>query len=268
MPCSDPYLTYLKRFGYNVVRLPRADVRPGQLLTRNGRDLTRLGELADLLAAEGVPAPPVLADQPAANLSGQQTGDLTLGIGLSLLGTIIGALGGSKLGLDATYARARAVVFQFEDVREDRLELLKLDAFLGAADVNPRSAHARELLFADEVYVTTATIKSSRFTVDARDAGQRGLELSIPEIQQAVGGNVRVSGGGATSGRVTYEGALPLVFGFQAVQLDYEGGRYQRFKATRAGDVALEAVQQPPRLPDQESVWLASTAPFVSLGTD
>jgi hypothetical protein len=29
---------------------------------------------------------------------------------------------------------------------------------------------------------------------------------------------------------VTYEGSVPLVFGFQAARLYYEGGRYQRFE--------------------------------------
>lgn len=28
MFCSDPFLTYLKAFGYSVIRLPKADVRP------------------------------------------------------------------------------------------------------------------------------------------------------------------------------------------------------------------------------------------------
>jgi hypothetical protein len=242
MACSDPYITYLKGFGYNVVRLPKTDVRPGQLLTHNGKDLTRLGEMADVLASKTVPPPPVLVDRKAADLSGKQSGELSVGIGLSILGTIIGALGGSKLGLDLKYEKATSVVFEFQDVLEDRIELVKLDAFLAAADVNPGSAFVRDLLFADDAYVITSAIKSTKFTVESRSASSKGVEVSVPEIQQLVGANVKVSGSKEKTSKVTYEGALPLVFGFQAVRLDYEEGRYTRFEPVKAGDQALERV--------------------------
>lgn len=269
MGCSDPYLTYLKQFGYNVVRLPKTDVRPGQLLTHNGKDLTRLGEMGDVLASKTALPPPVLADRKAADLSGKETGELSVGIGLSILGTIIGALGGSKLGLDLKYEKATSVVFEFQDVLEDRIELTKLDAFLARADVNPGSAYVRDLLFADELYVTTSTIKSTKFTVESKNASGKGVEVSIPEIQQLVGATIKVSGKKEKASKVTYQGAIPLVFGFQAVQLDYEGGRYARFKPLKTGDQALERVEiRAPargRLPDKDSAWLSSRAAFIRL---
>jgi len=270
MGCSDPYLTYLKQFGYNVVRLPKTDVRPGQLLTHNGRDLTRLGEIADVLASKTAAAPQILADRKAADLSGKQTGELSLGIGLSILGTVIGALGGSKLGLDLKYEKATSVVFEFQDVLEDRIELTRLDAFLAAADVNPGSAYVRELLYADELYVTTSTIKSTKFTVESKNASNKGVEVSVPEIQQLVGANVKVSGKKDKTSKVTYEGAIPLVFGFQAVQLDYEGGRYKRFKPLKTGDRALERVGRPvapkrSRVAEPREPWLVSRGAFIRL---
>ena len=36
MWCQDPTLNLLTAFGYNVVRLPKADIRPLQILTRQG----------------------------------------------------------------------------------------------------------------------------------------------------------------------------------------------------------------------------------------
>jgi len=39
MVCNDPFLTYLKSFGYNVIRLPKTDVKLLQALSRNGKDL-------------------------------------------------------------------------------------------------------------------------------------------------------------------------------------------------------------------------------------
>jgi hypothetical protein len=264
MPCSDPYIKALKDAGYNVVRLPKADIRPGQLLSRNGKDLSRLGELGDLLRSTAVAAPAVRADQKVANLSGKRTGEMTIGVGLSLLGTIIGAIGGSKLGLDLKYQKSRSAVFEFQDVLEDRIEILKLDAFLAQADVNPTSAHVRDLLFDDELFVVTSTVKTTKLAIETKDESKKGVEVSVPEIQQVVGANVKVSGAGEKTSQVTYEGPIPLVFGFQAIQLDYEDGHYKRFKHVKPGDTALEAL---PAAKDAAAgpVFLTSYGPFVSL---
>jgi hypothetical protein len=244
MSCNDPYLKELRSKGYNVVRLPKADIRPLQLLTKRGDSLDRIGELATVLPASNVPMPPVTADTRVATLSGVHSGELSLGFGLSILGSIIGAMGGSKLGLDLTYKHAKSVTFEFLDVLEDRIEIAKLDQYLTSADVSPFSSYVAQLLEADQLFVTTATVKSNKISVESKGAGNAGVDVSIPEIKQVVGGNVKVGGGSDRSSKVTFEGPLPLVFGFQAVRLFYEGGRYQRFKVL-SGGAGLEASAAP-----------------------
>ena len=245
MSCSDPYLNTLRRQGYNVVRLPKADIRPLQLLAKRGDALDRIGELVTVLPAGGpVPLPPVTADTPAASLSGQQSGDLSLGIGLSILGTVIGAMGGSKLGLDLKYQNAKSVTFEFVDVLENRIEIAALDQYLAVADVSPFSSYVTKLLEADQLYVTTATVKSSKITVESKGSSGSGVDVSVPEIKGVVGGNVKVGAKSERASKLTYEGSLPLVFGFQAVRLFYEKGRYQRFEVL-GGGAALERAPEP-----------------------
>lgn len=261
MFCRDPYLTSLREFGYNVIRLPKADVRPLQVLTKRGRDLDRLGDLADILVAGPEGSLPELSENTqAANVSGKRTGELTLGLGLSILGTIISAMGGSKLGLDAKYEQARTVTFEFHDVLEDRVELTELDQFLGSADVNPSSVHVADLLLSDQVYTTTATIKSAKFTVEAIKSDGASLELSVPVVQQVVGAEVIVSGDGEVTTKVAYEGKVPLAFGFQAVQLYYQDGVYTAFEPTESG---MRDLGEAPRDGAQR---LMTQSPFVNLG--
>jgi hypothetical protein len=46
--CNDPFVTYLKSFGYSPVRLPRADIRPLQLLARARRgDMVWISDITD-----------------------------------------------------------------------------------------------------------------------------------------------------------------------------------------------------------------------------
>src|SRR5258708_1629360 len=136
---------------------------------KQGRDLDRIGELTTLLqAGSTISLPQVIENASAANISGQRTGDLKIGMGLFLLSSILSAMSGSSSDLEIKYRQARTITFEFHDVLEDRIELAKLDQYLADADVNPFSRYFATLLEADQLYITTATIKSHRFTVEGR----------------------------------------------------------------------------------------------------
>ena len=238
---TDPFLTYLKSFGYSVIRLPRTDIQPLQLLVKEDTRLTRLGDLVTILKpGSSVALPRIKENLPAPNVSGERTRDLSIGVGLSILGSVIGAMGGSKLGLDVGYKSAKTATFEFADVIEDRVDLADVDQYLTDADISPFSSHAAKLLEADSVYVLTSTIKSRKFIVQAKEANGVPIEVKIPEIQHLVGGSVKVSTAKDATSKIAYEGAQPLVFGFQAARLFYENGRYTAFKAMAPGEGALE----------------------------
>jgi len=261
MTCNDPYVKALRAAGYNVIRLPRADVRPLQLLAKAGDTLDRIGDLtAVLLAGPNIALPTVKENTRVASVSGQRTGDLSAGIGLSILGSIIGAMGGSTIGLDVTYRQAESVTFVLEDVFEDRVDIALLDQYLANGDVSPFAAYVGKLLDADRLYVTTATLKSTKVSVETRRSQGSDLDVSLPEIRNVVGGNVKVGGKGDSTSKVTYEGSIPLVFGFQAAQLFYDKGRYERFKVLRDG-ASLESA--PPGEPESP---LLNEGPFVRFG--
>jgi hypothetical protein len=231
MSCKDPYIESLHAFGYNAIRLPRPDVRPLQLLARDGDGLDRIGELTSVLrAGADVPLPKISENARMAAVSGGRTGDLSFGMGVSVLGSVIAAMGGSTLGLDVAYRDAKSVTFEFPDVLEDRVEIARLDQYLADADVSPFAAHVAKMLDADQLFVTTAVLKATRITVEARRSKDARLDVSVPEIQKAVGASVKVGVKGDVASKVTYEGRTPLAFAFQAVRLFYEDGHYQRFE--------------------------------------
>lgn len=228
MGCRDRSIDYLKGYGYNVVRLPKADFPPLELLSKGNGALDRFGHLTTVLRGDGsVAVPAVTADAPAPHISGQQSSELKVGLGLSVLGPIIGAMGGSNLGVNASYQHASTVAFEFGDVLENRVEVAALDRYLASSDIDPMSRHAGRLLEEDEMYVVTATVKSNAITVRATSSSGGELKLDVPVVQQAVGGSVTVSASAAGESALTYQGPVPLVFGFQAVQLFFEDGVYR-----------------------------------------
>jgi hypothetical protein len=255
---SDPLLTYLKTFGYSVIRLPRTDIQPLQVLVKEEARLTRLGDLATILRPRGQIALPRLKENVAANISGERTRDLSIGVGLSILGSVIGAMGGSKLGLDVSYKNAKTAAFEFADVLEDRVDLADVDQYLTDADISAFSSHAAQLLEADSVYVMTSTIKSRKFIVQAKEANGFPIEIHVPEIQKVVGGDIKISAAREASSKIVYEGPQPLVFGFQAARLFYENGRYTAFKPMTPGTGAFEAR-------GDTADYLVTESPFVRL---
>lgn len=243
--CTDPFLAVLKKFGYNVVRLPRTDLPPLALLGGRGSELDRVGELTTVLT--GTDAPPVRKDVASLSISGEQsrTSDLNLKLGMSLLGNVIAAMGGSRLGLETQYQAADAVSFEFVDVLEDSVEVARLDQFLTRATVHPDSRHVARMLDRGEIYVITSVVKSRKLVVRARSSKGGAVALDIPAVSQMVGGNLKVSAAAGQQAALQYEGAVPLVFGFQAIRLRFKGGKYDAFERLKPGAAAARSLGAP-----------------------
>lgn len=240
--CQDPALTMLKAKGYNVVRLPKADLRPTQLLVRNGRSLQRLGDLGSVFVADPhAPVPSISPDNPGPSVAGNKSADLDIGVGLNILGGLIASLGGSTLGLSAAYSSARSVQFEFAETYENNAQMALLDQFLGGAHVNPFARAVARMLEADDVFVITSTLKSAKINVSAKGADKTEVKIDVPVIQQAVGGNLKVTGSSSSDATLTYTGTIPLIFGFQAVRLIFDNGHYQTMKLADAGSITLES---------------------------
>jgi hypothetical protein len=254
--CKDPSLIALKKVGYNVVQLPRVDLLPTQLLVAEGKTLQRLGDLTSVFVpnAAGAPVPPIKPDQPGPDISGTKSADLTLGLGLDILGGLISALGGSKLGIDLAYSKAASIQFEFSATIRSDTELALIDQFLASSTINQYARAAREMLDKDKVYVVTSVVKSNTINVTAKDSNKNSLGIDLPVIQNAIGANVSVGSNGASSNVVTYKGAVPLVFGFQAVQLIFDGERYRTMKLVKAGGVVAEGTQGEPVMLDVEQM--------------
>ena len=261
--CRDPALTMLKSKGYNLVRLPKADLLPTQLLVRSGRALQRLGDLSSVfVAGHQIAAPAISQDNPGPAIAGEKSADLDIGVGLNLLSGLIASLGGTTLGLSDAYSQARSVQFEFSETRENNTQMALLDQFLAAAHVNPFARAVSEMLESDHVFVITSTLKSNKINVKAKAADKNEIKLDVPAIQQAVGGNLKVTTTGAGTSTLIYTGAIPLVFGFQAVRLIFDEGRYRTMTLSDAGSLSLETTGLSPGTDNY--VWLSENRPISS----
>ncbi len=240
LDCRDAAGQYLRPFGYAALALPKAGIKPLVLLGPRGKRLTPIGKLSDLFRPAAVPMPATSRDR-TANISGQASNDLDASLGLDLLGSVIGAVGGSPLGIKAAYKRASTVKFEFGDVFETRVEVIDLDRFLATATVDPAvGPFLGELIAEDQVYVIISTVDALSISVDASASGGASLGLDVPAVQSLAGAKVAVSGNAAAASVLTYTSTeAPLVFGVQLVRLFFSGGRFETLKLVKAGAVSV-----------------------------
>jgi hypothetical protein len=267
MSRPDQSLTFLRQYGYSVFRFPRASAQPLELMHREGKDLTRLGMLPDLVEPGSVTSLEVRREaSPGIDIEGKETSRVNVAIGVSILGSFIGALGGGKLGLDGGFKKARTVTFQFTGVMEDAVDILSLEKFIKAGKVSSLiPAGTLEKLLDDEVYVLTSVLKSKKIVVSAQGEGGTSVAVDIPVIREAVGGSLKVDTASSRDSGVKFEGPVAVAFAFQAVQLVFdESGEFLTTQQLAAGDAAARALKPPARGGAQKGpVFLETRGAFV-----
>ncbi|HYZ86354.1 MAG TPA: hypothetical protein VE621_18215 [Bryobacteraceae bacterium] len=244
MARPDPFLNMLKDVGYLPVRLPRAGVSPLQVVLKEGKELAPLGDLGDAMVPATAVLPQVTVDLQTANIvEGARTSKIKLGVGLSLLGSLLKAFSGKNLDLSASFQGAKTVQFQFAGVQVDKIDVLKLDEYLNETDIDPRQLHVARLLMDDKIAVITSIVKATKIMVTAQDDSGSDIDLNVPAISGAVSGTVGLNVNATGNTKVTYEGSNPVAFGIQAVRVFFDdAGNYTAFKPISAGDGALRSL--------------------------
>ena len=266
MSRPDQSLTFLRQFGFSVFRFPRASAQPLELLHRDGKDLTRLGLLPDLIDRGTAAALDVRREaSPGIDIEGKESSRVNVAIGLNILGSFIGALGGGKLGVDAGFKNARTVTFQYTGVMEDTVDILSLEKFIKGGRVSTLiPSGTLEKLLDDEVYVVTSVLKTRKIVVSAQGEGGTSVAVDVPVLKEAVGGNLKVETGNTRESRVAFEGPVAVAFAFQAVQLVFdESGEFLTTQQLPAGEAAARSLSQPARLQNRGPVFLETRGAFV-----
>ena len=238
--CKDEATSYLKRLGYNVVRHPQEGVSPLDLIGRQSGTTTYLGTLNQLITNPPGPLPAIQTDLAATDVDGQRSSRLNIALGANILGAVIGAMGGS-LGVDTSYTNARSIEFLFAGVLKDRATPLDVGNYLRDGSVDSGNKILSEYVIGNgQLYLVLETIKSNKITV--KYEREQGIEakVDIPVIEGLVGGNVSVTAESEARNVVTYQGSIPLTFGFKCYEVGVEEGELT-LMASKPGAVPLAA---------------------------
>lgn len=267
-------MSYLSKFGYAAVAMPRTTLRPGQILLHQNGALVSPSPLTSIFEPDGGLRPPIVSDdRPAAGLNGVSTDRLDLNLGLSILGSFITAIGGS-LGFKFAFNNSKRIEFVYDDVQESILgypdssgsveeNFNKIDLYLRDAEMNAGPALMDEIR-QNDLYLTTAVVKSKKMKVKATDSRGHDVAVDVPTIQGIVGGNVKVTSANSVDSTVSFEGDTLLVFGIRPVRLFFKDGAYQI--ARSAPDVRVRSLLPPGASTDSREVLISERSPVIRVG--
>jgi len=221
----------LKEKGYNVVRLPKADIESLDLLVKEESGLSSLGAKFELLFEPAVSvAPPVLVD--VADIQGQDIIQFNGSLGLAFLNSFSGFSESLEANLKTKLEASNnaRVSFSFKDIKEEKVNLLDLDNFLsGAIPVEGQFRTYSKKLRKSELFIITSVLKSNSISVSINKDNGQSVGLDV-EAADTVNANLDLNRNISQEVEVfSVANSAPLTFAFKAVKIIYDNKKWYQF---------------------------------------
>jgi hypothetical protein len=130
--------------------------------------------------------------------------------------------------LGFAFNKARNISFEFTNVTSTTVEPFDAGNYLAAGDLNTLNPVVQHYFSDDaEAFLIVDVLKSDSVKTTATDEHGADISLDVPAIQAAVGANVSVGTSGSGNATLTFKGAVPVTFGFAALEIDRVNNTWQ-----------------------------------------
>ena len=236
---KDPSITFLNRFGYNVVKLPRTGIEPMDVI---GRDATTqwLGPISRVWASdEPVPSPG--PPHAAVAINGQRSDALDLSVGLSVLANALAAFGAAVPSLDIAYKSAHSIQFSYTGVTSTSVAPFDAGNYLAKGTLRSDNPVVQNYFLTGKAmaYLIVEVLKSNSITVTASDSHGAGVSVDVPAIQGIIGAKIAVKPSDASNSCLTFTGPEGVTFGFAVQQILRDGEKWALHGAAPGADIAF-----------------------------
>ena len=223
---KDPSITFLNKFGYNVIRLPRTGIEPLDVIGRD-HSMQWLGPIAKVWTStvpEPLPGPP----HPAVAVNGQRTNGMDLSFGLSILASTLAAFGASAPSLNAGFKNAHSVQFTYTNVTSTSVSPFDAGNYLASGTLETSNPVVRNYFGNDKVraYLILEVLKADSITVTATDSHGVEVGIELPRIEGIVDAKIGVKPSGSANSTITFTGPVPVTFGFAVQEIARQEGSW------------------------------------------
>jgi hypothetical protein len=248
---QDPLLrAFLDTYKLNLLAVPRQNAQVGDLYVRTPEGIISPGALKFVLTPEFA-MPKINVGEKMSGISGKQTAALKLKVGLNLLDgffSVLGAAGAlDKIKIAYEQKRTGTLRFRFKDPRRDSIDTVEFGKALIPCRLDQRHPFVRS---ENSYYVTVGVVRSNSITVSAHDESSDTVALDVGALQKAIGAETKIGIGQERDGELTYQGATPLAFGVELLEMSYDDeqnkflldavSQAQKIRAGRAQDSEIE----------------------------
>ncbi len=238
---KDPSITFLNKFGYNVIRLPRTGIEPLDVIGRD-QSMQWLGPITQVWTSAS-PAPLPGPPHPAAAVNGQRTDGLDLSFGLSILASTLAAFGASAPSLNTAFKNAHAVQFTYTNVTSTSVSPFDAGNYLAAGTLRSDNPVVQNYFGNDKAkaFLILEVLKADSITVTATDSHGTEVSLDLPHIEGIADAKIGVKPSGSSNSTVTFTGPVPVTFGFAVQQIARQDDKWILRGAAPGADIAFAA---------------------------
>jgi hypothetical protein len=239
---KDPSITFLNKFGYNVIRLPRTGIEPMDVIGREDRSMQLLGPISTVwtsASAEPHPGPP----HPAVAINGQRTDGLDLSFGLNLLASTLAMFGASAPSLNLAFKNAHAVQFTYTNVTSTSVSPFVAGNYLASGTLRTDNPVVKNFFGGDKAkaYLILDVLKADSITVTATDSHGAEVGIDLPHIEGIADAKIGVKPSGSSNSTVTFSGPVAVTFGFSVQEIARQGDSWVLHGEAPSGDLAFGA---------------------------
>jgi hypothetical protein len=130
--------------------------------------------------------------------------------------------------LSGAFQQAKKIQLQFANVQGFSVRPLEIGNYLQKGDLNLDNNIAAHF-FTDEdaqAFIISEVLKSNAIEVIATDSHGQSISADLPAISNMVGVNVKVEATGQGTLKFSYQGSVPLTFGFKVFAIRFENGEW------------------------------------------
>lgn len=216
--CKDKAVETLNNLGYDVVRFPRSDIAPLDVIVLSEGSHKRLAPLPNLWVSN-TPLP-AKTERPAPNVKTVESSELKGKFGIGAIVDIF-----SKLSLSAAAKRAKSVQFVALEPTITSCVHADIEEYVNKGQVNTALAAARHFFDDNErVYIITEVIASKKLKIIVGGDSAAEAAASAAEITGSISASGSVGSAKSAANEITYEQDTAAVFGFASAEILYEDG--------------------------------------------
>ena len=231
--CQDRAAKELNEKGYSLVKYPRANIAPLDLIAGERSPLEWLGPINQVWKGK-LPVPDA-AEALAPNFTVQRSDEFKGSIGVRILQGLVRNIGGNV----ATSASvSSSMSFTYENPKHLSVSPFLLGEFLKNGDLDSDNAVLKRYLEVENAidthfFVITEVLRARKLLVRVSGESSSEVTADAAALQGLANANAAITTRSAQESEVAFDGAVDITFAFRAYELGYVRGKWTVIGATR-----------------------------------